>query len=81
MLIRCPTCKGLGRVPKAYPSGTVMMYSGPNGENWPHEPCQSCSGSGWVEDGTPRHRAPVAPVDETECEHDPLGQIPKKDHL
>jgi len=48
---RCPTCKGLGTVNKAYPSGTIMSYSGPNGERWPQETCQNCNGSGWA--GTP----------------------------
>lgn len=64
MLIRCPTCGGLGTVDKAYPTGTVMGYSGPNGESWPQEICQSCAGSGWCEDGTDTHRAPVAPIEE-----------------
>ena len=66
MLIRCPTCSGLGTVNQAYPAGTVMGYSGLRGERWPQEMCQSCSGSGWVEDGTTAHRAPVAPTEEGE---------------
>lgn len=45
---RCPTCNGLGRVPKVFPDGVVMGYCGPDGERWPHETCQNCWGSGWV---------------------------------
>lgn len=53
MRVPCPTCNRLGRVPKAYPAGTAMSYCGPNGESWPHETCQSCMGSGWVNDDRP----------------------------
>ena len=53
MRVPCPMCKRLGRVPKAYPDGTVMAYCGPNGESWPHETCQTCMGSGWVNDQQP----------------------------
>lgn len=49
MRVRCPTCGGYGKVPKAYPAGTVMGYVGPDGENWPHELCQTCGMSGWVD--------------------------------
>lgn len=45
----CPTCHRLGKVPKAFPSGTVMGYCGPDGESWPHELCQTCNGVGWVD--------------------------------
>ncbi len=61
MLIRCPTCKGRGKVNKAYPPGTVMGYCDREGNRWPQEQCQSCAGVGWVEDGTAARRAPVAP--------------------
>lgn len=53
MRIPCPTCKRLGTVDKAMPAGTVMGYCGPNGERWPQETCQSCMGSGWVNDERP----------------------------
>lgn len=46
--IPCPTCARLGRIPRAYPSGTVLMYCGPNGERVPYDICQTCGGSGWV---------------------------------
>lgn len=49
MRMRCPTCGGLGKVPKAMPAGTVMGYVGPEGENWPMEFCQTCGHSGWVD--------------------------------
>jgi len=26
-----------------------MCYVGPDGENWPHEMCQTCGMSGWVD--------------------------------
>lgn len=64
MLVRCPTCHGLGTINQAFPEGTVMGYCGPNGERWPQETCQSCGGSGWCEDGSSVHRAPVAPTEE-----------------
>ena len=63
MLIRCPTCGGKGRVPSARFSGPMMYYNPITGDSWPHETCQSCAGSGWVEDGGPVRRAPVAPSD------------------
>lgn len=51
MVVPCPTCKRLGRVPKAFPPGTAMGYCGPNGERVPYESCRTCSGSGWIDDG------------------------------
>lgn len=51
MRVRCPTCRGLGRVPQAFPDGAAIGYCGPNGERVPHEPCQTCGTSGWIEDG------------------------------
>jgi hypothetical protein len=53
MTIPCPTCKRLGKVSKAFPAGTAMSYCGPDGERWPHETCQTCMGSGWVNDDRP----------------------------
>jgi hypothetical protein len=53
MRIPCPTCHRLGTVDKAYPAGTAMGYVGPNGECWPQETCQTCMGSGWVNDEKP----------------------------
>ena len=50
MRIPCPTCGRLGRVPKAFPTGAVISYCGMNGERVPHETCQSCAGTGWVND-------------------------------
>jgi hypothetical protein len=29
-----------------------MGYSGPNGERWPQETCQTCMGAGWVNNDT-----------------------------
>lgn len=55
MRVPCPTCGRLGRVPKAYPDGAVIGYCGMNGERVPHETCQSCAGTGWVND----ERAPI----------------------
>ena len=46
----CPTCGGVGQIPKPMPPGTVMMYCGPNGEGWPMVFCNSCGGTGWVMD-------------------------------
>jgi hypothetical protein len=68
MLIRCPTCHGKGRVPDMSHTGSMCYCDPYTGESWPHEWCQSCAGSGWVEDGTPAHRAPVAPREETDFE-------------
>ena len=51
MRIPCPTCHRKGRVPIIHDG--PMCYSGRNGENWPHETCQTCMGSGWVNDATP----------------------------
>lgn len=53
MRVPCPTCGRLGRVPKAFPVGAVIGYCGPNGERVPYETCQSCGGSGWVNDSNP----------------------------
>lgn len=50
MRIPCPTCKRLGKIPKAFPDGTVLAYCGPNGEACPYEVCQTCGGEGWIED-------------------------------
>lgn len=51
MKLPCPTCHRLGTVPKTYPAGAMIGYCGPNGETLPHETCQTCNGSGWIEDG------------------------------
>jgi hypothetical protein len=48
MKIPCPTCKRLGRVPKAFPQGALIAYCGPNGERVPHETCRTCNGEGWI---------------------------------
>lgn len=63
MLIQCPTCGGRGSVPDPKCVGRAMLYYNPEtGNSCPHVTCQSCAGSGWVEDETDRHRAPVAPT-------------------
>lgn len=48
MKVPCPTCKRLGRVPRAFPTGTVLAYCGLNGERVPYETCQTCQGEGWI---------------------------------
>lgn len=63
MLIRCPTCKGKGRVPSMGHTGSMSYYDPYTGENWPNETCQSCAGSGWVKDGT-QASPPVKPTEE-----------------
>lgn len=55
MRVPCPTCGRLGRLPKVYPDGAVIGYCGFNGEHVPYEKCQSCAGTGWVND----ERAPI----------------------
>lgn len=42
--IKCPVCGGLGRVPIKYTG--AMGYTSPNGDGFPHEPCQGCGGTG-----------------------------------
>ena len=49
MKILCPTCGGRKTINDPTIMGS-MSYSGPNGENWPQVPCQTCGGSGWVYD-------------------------------
>ena len=56
MRIPCTTCNGIGTIPKPLPPGTVMGYLGPNGETWPREFCQTCSGVGWIETETEQER-------------------------
>jgi hypothetical protein len=52
--IPCPTCGRKGTVDKRFGPGVSMGYYNPNtGDTWPQETCQSCMGSGWVNDGTP----------------------------
>lgn len=54
MRIPCPTCDRLGRVPKRFGAGVAMGYYNPStGDTWPHEICQTCMGSGWVNDNAP----------------------------
>lgn len=48
MRVLCPTCGGKGSIPDPKCSG-FMNYCGPNGETSPHVYCQTCGGSGWVE--------------------------------
>ena len=49
MKILCPTCHGKGTIddPKCY--GKVMCYLDEDGNAFPQVPCQTCGGSGWVE--------------------------------
>lgn len=69
MLKPCPTCKGKGSINDPACVGRVMGYYNPHtGDCCPQIMCQSCAGSGWVEDGTPVRRAPVAPTDESEAD-------------
>ena len=49
MRILCPTCNGTGTISDPKCIGKCMCYSGPNGETIPQVMCQSCWGSGWVE--------------------------------
>jgi hypothetical protein len=50
--IPCPTCHRKGRVPKIF-DGPMSYYNPHTGESWPHETCQTCMGSGWVNDSNP----------------------------
>lgn len=71
MTIPCPTCRGLGKIPKPTPSGTVMGYAGPDGENWPTEFCRTCGSTGWVwDDSSPVQFVYVtsAPASPPPCE-------------
>ena len=52
MRIPCPTCHRKGRVPKIF-DGPMSYYNPHTGESWPHETCQTCMGSGWVNDSNP----------------------------
>lgn len=47
MRVPCPTCDRKGTVNVRHDG--PMCYVGPNGESWPQEMCQSCCGSGWVD--------------------------------
>ena len=46
----CPTCNGKGSIPDPKCIGIPMAYCGPNGERCPEVMCQSCNGSGWIEE-------------------------------
>jgi len=50
MKILCPTCQGKGSIPDPRCIGIVMSYSGPNGESCPYIICQTCNGTGWIEE-------------------------------
>lgn len=66
MKLPCPTCHRLGTVPKTYPAGAMIGYCGPSGETVPHETCQTCNGSGWIEDG--RHAKSVDAIGSDKCQ-------------
>ncbi len=49
MQFLCPTCRGKGRIPDPNCIGRLMMYCNPHtGDSFPHIPCRSCGGDGWV---------------------------------
>lgn len=49
MKILCPTCGGKGTIADPKLQGRAMCYAGPNGETCPQVYCQTCSGTGWVD--------------------------------
>jgi hypothetical protein len=51
MTILCPTCGGRCKIPDPKLVGKIMGYSGPNGESCFLIICQTCAGTGWVENG------------------------------
>lgn len=69
MLCKCPTCNGRGDIVDPKLGDGPHWIGGP----LPRVTCQSCGGSGWIEDNTPRKRAPIAPVDD---EHPYSGSRP-----
>ncbi len=48
MKVLCPTCGGKGAIPNPKCVGLTMSYCGPNGEAVPYVCCQTCGGTGWV---------------------------------
>ena len=46
----CNACGGVGKIYEPMPAGTIMGYSGPNGEKWPMIHCNNCFGSGFIPD-------------------------------
>ncbi len=48
MKVLCPTCGGKGAIPDPKCVGLTMSYCGPNGEAVPYVCCQTCGGTGWV---------------------------------
>ena len=81
MRVLCPTCGGKKTITDpTIPDGVAMGYCDGQGNSMPQVACQTCGGSGWVEQPQDKERSVMDINDCVDCKKAPEYVLLKSGH-